>query len=278
LKGVNRSPGLWMGAVLAFIFFLLLSWGLRTGGDWNLLDETVVEITTPFQSFIYWSVGGLKRFWHHYFYLVGAHDENLSLKKENEDLRRELGIHRELISGCERIEELTAFRKALDQPTIPASVTGVDPSGLFKSIIIDKGKNKGVGLDMAVISARGAVGRVVSVSPNYAKVLLIIDQNSSVDCFVQRSRERGMVKGFSEKECRLDYVPAAGDIIVEDMVVTSGLDGIFPKGIPIGRVSAIEESESGLFMNIRIKPEVSFSSIEEVLVVLGGGARSSTPE
>ncbi|PIV99869.1 MAG: rod shape-determining protein MreC, partial [Deltaproteobacteria bacterium CG17_big_fil_post_rev_8_21_14_2_50_51_6] len=94
----------------------------------------------------------------------------------------------------------------------------------------------------------------------------------------QRSRERGMVKGFSEKECRLDYVPAAGDIIVEDMVVTSGLDGIFPKGIPIGRVSAIEESESGLFMNIRIKPEVSFSSIEEVLVVLGGGARSSTPE
>ncbi len=263
---------------MAFIFFLLLSWGLRTGGDWNLLDETVVEITAPFQSFISWSVGGVRRFWLHYFYLVGTDEENLVLKRENDDLRRELSIHRELISGCERLEELSGFRKTLDHPTTLARVTGVDPSGLFKSIIIDKGKSEGVSLDMAVISARGAVGRVVSVSPNYAKVLLVIDQNSAVDCYVQRSRERGMVKGFSEKECRLDYVPITADVVVEDVVVTSGLDGIFPKGIPIGRVSAIADSESGLFMNIHIKPVVSFSQIEEVLVVLGGGERLSARE
>ncbi|RJR19509.1 MAG: rod shape-determining protein MreC [Desulfobacteraceae bacterium] len=261
---------MWVAGVVAVVFFVLLSWGLRSGREWNLLEKAVVEVTSTVQSLITSTVETVERFWLRYFYLVGAGEENISLKKENDDLRRELSIYRELLSGCERLEELFQFRKSLEHQTMAARVVGLDPSGLFRSVIIDKGGRDGLDLDMAVINARGVVGRIVSISYNYSKVLLIIDQNSSVDSFVQRSRERGMVKGVSEKLCKLEYVAQTGDVMVEDIVVTSGLEGIFPKGVPLGKVSAVRSSEGGLFKDIDIEPAVSFSRLEEVLVVLGG--------
>ena len=121
---------------------------------------------------------------------------------------------------------------------------------------------------MPVVNASGLVGRIVSVSPNYAKILLIIDHNSAVDCLIQRSRDRGMVKGMSTEICKLDYVVKASDVRENDIVVTSGLGGIFPKGLPIGQIREVKELPGELFMDIEITPAVDFSKLEEVLVIL----------
>jgi rod shape-determining protein MreC len=121
---------------------------------------------------------------------------------------------------------------------------------------------------MAVVNAGGVVGRLVSVSPNYAKVLLIIDQNSAVDCIIQRSREKGIVKGFTLKICKLDYVVKTSDVVVGDKVITSGMGRVFPKGLPVGEVIGVGSRPGEFFKDIKIRPMVDFSKLEELLVIL----------
>jgi rod shape-determining protein MreC len=121
---------------------------------------------------------------------------------------------------------------------------------------------------MPVVDAKGVVGRLVAVSPNYAKVLLIIDQNSAVDSLVQRSREKGIVKGLSPERCKLDYVLKTGDIAPGDLVVTSGMGRVFPKGLPVGNVMEVSNIPWKLFKDIHVRPMVDFAKLEEVLVIL----------
>ena len=173
-----------------------------------------------------------------------------------------------MLSTHERLHELLQFKQTINQPVIAARAIARDPSGWFKSIIIDKGEKASLSLNMPVVNSRGVVGRIVSVSSHYAKVLLVIDQNSAVDCLVQRSRDRGMVKGFSAETCELGYVQKASDVEVGDEIVTSGLGGVFPKGLLIGRVLTVSEPPDELFKNISVKPAVDFSKLEEVLIIL----------
>jgi rod shape-determining protein MreC len=186
--------------------------------------------------------------------------------------------YQELLETQERIDALLQFKQTLNLPVIPAQVIGLDPSGWFKSIIIDKGKQAGLRLDMPVVNAFGVVGRVVSVSPNYAKVLLIIDQNSAIDCLVQRSRDRGMLKGLMSEICKLDYVVKSSDVKVGDILVTSGLGGVFPKGLPMGQVLEVKEMPGELFKDISIMPAVDCSRLEEVLVVIEENSLSNQQE
>ena len=166
------------------------------------------------------------------------------------------------------MQELLKFTNSIKPPVIAAQVIGLDPTGWFKSIIIDKGKNAGISLNMPVVNADGVVGKIVSTSPNYAKVLLVIDQNSSVDCLVQRTRDRGMVKGLSSVISKMDYVVKRSDVVADDIIITSGLGGIFPKGLPVGKVLNVKDVQGKLFKDIKIIPAVDFSKLEEVLVIL----------
>jgi rod shape-determining protein MreC len=200
--------------------------------------------------------------------LLGVERKNRRLENDIKALRIENSKYQELLATHERLQQLLQFRKDIDHPALSCRVIGLDPTGWFKSIIIDKGSNDGLLPDMPVVNASGLVGRIVSVSPNFAKVLLIIDHNSAVDCLVQRSRDRGMVRGMSTGICKMDYVIKSSDILVEDIVVTSGLGGIFPKGLPIGQIRDAKEIPGELFMDIEIIPAVDFSKLEEVLVIL----------
>jgi rod shape-determining protein MreC len=206
--------------------------------------------------------------WLNYFRLVDVHHENTELKNEMHELKMANSRYRELLATQERLEDLLQFKQAINRPVLAAQVIGLDPTGWFKSVIIDKGKWAGLRLDMPVVNAFGVVGRVVSVSSNYAKVLLIIDQNSAVDCLVQRSRDRGMLKGLMSEICKLDYVAKSNDITMGDIVVTSGLGGVFPKGLPVGRILDVKEISGELFKDIKIRTAVDFSKLEEVLVIL----------
>ena len=252
----------------------LLSSNSSSRPAWNPAEQFVIEITAPFQKLIKQAVTSIEDFWLNYFDLVNVRQENENLRGEIQALRMANSRYREMLATQERIQEPLQFKQTLDLPMLPAQVIGRDPTGWFKSIIIDKGSDSGLGLDMPVVNAYGVVGRIVSVSPNYAKILLIIDQNSAVDCLVQRSRDRGMLKGLMGETCKLDYVVKSEDVIVGDIVITSGLGGVFPKGLPVGRVLNVKDMTGELFKDIEIEPAVDFSKLEEVLVITKENAAS----
>jgi len=260
--------------LVGFVLLLLSSNSGRIS-TWNPAEQLIVEITAPFQKFIKRTVSAIQCIWLDYFYLVGLRDENRRLKREISTLETENRRYREQLSTHRRLKELLQFKQAIHFPVVAAQVIGRDPTGWFKSIIIEKGKRAGVRINMPVVNASGVVGRVVSVSPNYAKALLIIDQNSAVDSLVQRSRDRGIVKGLSSEVCKLDYVVKSGDVVPGDLVITSGLGGVFPKGLSVGRVASVSEGSGDLFKKITIRPVVDFSKLEEVLVILKEEKRSA---
>jgi len=247
------------------LFLLSSTSGFRQ--PWNPAEQLIVEITAPFQKLIRRTITFTNDFWSNYFYLIDVRNENRRLTREINSLRRENSRYKDLLATHERLRKLLQFKEVIRRPVVAAQVIGVDPTGWFKSIIIDKGKRAGLKWDMPVVNASGVVGRVVSVSGDYAKVLLIIDQNSAVDCLMEQSRDRGMVKGLSTDVCKMDYMAKSCDVAVGDMVITSGLGGIFPKGLPVGRISRVKDVSGELFKEIEVTPSVDFSKLEEVLVI-----------
>jgi len=275
LKGVTGFSTIWLWVFIIGSVLFLLSSNSDLGPTWNPAEQFVIEITAPFQKLIKQTTNSTEELWLNYFHLVDVHHENTQLKSEIHELKMANSRYRELLATQGRLEELLQFKQTINRPVLAAQVIGLDPTGWFKSVIIDKGKWAGLRLDMPVVNAFGVVGRVVSVSSNYAKVLLIIDQNSAVDCLVQRSRDRGMLKGLMSEICKLDYVAKSNDITVGDIVVTSGLGGVFPKGLPVGRILDVKEISGELFKDIKIRTAVDFSKLEEVLVILEESKSSS---
>lgn len=268
MKGETGFGTIWLWVFIIGSVLFLLSSNSDLGPPWNPAEQFVIEITAPFQKLIKQTTKSTEELWLNYFRLVDIHHENTQLKNEIHELKMANSRYRELLATQERLEELLQFKQTINRPVLAAQVIGLDPTGWFKSVIIDKGKWAGLRLDMPVVNAFGVVGRVVSVSSNYAKVLLIIDQNSAVDCLVQRSRDRGMLKGLMSEICKLDYVAKSNDITMGDMVVTSGLGGVFPRGLPVGRILDVKEIPGELFKDIKIRTAVDFSKLEEVLVIL----------
>jgi len=268
LLSIKRIKIFWIWALLIFIALFFISANLGGKRSWDPSEQLVIEIIAPLQKFINETINVTERIWLKYFGLINTHNENIRMKKELDSLKMENYLYQEMLAANQRLQQLLQFRNMSDQPVIAAQVIGRDPTGWFQSVIIDKGKNSGIKLNMPVVNAEGVVGKLVSVSYNYSKVLLIIDQNSSVDCIIQRSRDDGILKGLSSKVCKLDYVLKSSDVHVGDIVVTSGLGGIFPKGIPVGEVTDVEDPPGELFKDVKIRPAVDFSKLEELLIIL----------
>jgi len=235
---------------------------------WNPVEQAIIEITAPFQRLFSNTIKGVQDIWFKYFDLINTHEENIRLKGQIAALKRQDYHSRELLATYQRLRGLLRFTETTYDDIQAARVIGRDPSGLFQSIIIDKGRDSGLSVNMPVVNGDGVVGRIVSVSDNYSKVLLLIDQNSAVDCLIQRSRDNGIVKGLSSDECVMDYVLKTSDIIVGDTIITSGIGGVFPKGIPVGEVTDIKDPSDELFLEVRIRPFVDFPKLEEILVIL----------
>lgn len=169
----------------------------------------------------------------------------------------------------ERLRSLLDFREQLHGDLLTARVIGRDATGLSRTLTIDRGETDGISRGAAVIAPEGVVGQVFMVSPRAARVLLVNDHNSGIDGLVQRTRARGIIEGTIDGGCGLKFVKRTEDIQVGDVVVTSGLDGVFPKGLPIGKVSAVDKRGQGLFQYADVAPRVDPSRLEEVLVSRG---------
>jgi rod shape-determining protein MreC len=237
-----------------------------------------VELTAPLQSFLKKTSDSVKSVWGKYFGLVEVYEKNQELRRELDRLRIQNAEYREMLATHERLQELLKFKQETNWPMTAARVIGWDPSGWFKSVVIDKGSREGLNINMPVVNAMGVVGRVVSVSPDYAKVLLIIDQNSSVDCLSQETRDQGTLKGVSAKVCMLDYVVKTSRIAPGDTIITSGMGGVFPKGLRVGQVISVSDRPGAMFKEVRVRPAVDFSKLEEVLVILKEAPLASNSE
>lgn len=193
--------------------------------------------------------------------LAALRDEVLRLREENRALKAEAGVFAEngLTEGEGR----------------PARVIGYDPIPAFRSITIDRGSDHGVAPDQVVVAGGGVVGRVMRAGGRSSQVLLVTDLNSAVDVVDARTRARGLLVG-KRKDMGLkrerwmtqaEYVSASEEIVPGDLLLTSGLDGVFPKGLPVGVVGAVKKDPSGLFWQAEVDPYVELNKLEEVLVL-----------
>jgi rod shape-determining protein MreC len=204
-----------------------------------------------------------------------------SIQEQNEELRRRLesleGVAqqaRELDLANQRLERLLALQEHLGGTAVAARVIGRSTVAWVQTLILDKGERHGVTKGMAVLAPEGVVGRVMAAGPHTARVLLISDPNSGIDGLVQRTRVRGIASGTIDGGCVLKYVQRGDEVQIGDQVVTSGLDGTFPKGHPIGTVVRVGTKGSGMFQDVEVMLSAELSKVEEVLVVTLSVARA----
>ncbi len=231
-------------------------------------EKFLLEAMGALQKPLINSARGVENIWLNYFYLVDVRQENIELQNRVDKLNGELSRLSETELANERLTKLLEFTNRHKAPYIGAQVVAWDPKAWFKTITIDRGSQDGVRVGMPVVSDLGLVGRVVELSPHFSRVLLVIDYHSTVDAMVRRSRVRGTVAGQSEEKCDLKYVLKNDDLKEGDIVITSGLAGAFPRGLPLGTVTRVTRTKKGIFMDVEVLPTVDFNKLEEILVVL----------
>ena len=234
----------------------------------GIAPRLVLDATAPLERMVVLPVSAARSLWNDYLALVGVRHENQRLREELSRLREENLQYREAIVASERFQRLADFRAAREVPMVPANVIAHDVSPWFRSIVIDQGGSSGIRPGMPVITDEGVVGLVAGTTPGASKVLLVTDPQSRVDAFVQRTRARGSVRGRSIAACEFEYVPRDGDIRSGDLLVTSGLDAVYPKGLIVGLVADTKREPYGLFQRAQIEPSVDFGTLEEVFVLL----------
>jgi rod shape-determining protein MreC len=210
---------------------------------------------------------GIRQVWSGYIGLRHLKVENEALKRDLAAAQVSVQEQRALADRTASLERLLNLREHVPLKTVAAEIIGAAATPDFRTLTIDKGTRDGVKADMAVIAPAGIVGRLVVPSVRSAKVQLLIDRNAAAGAIIERTRAQGVVVGGGDDRLRMEYVSEVFDIVVGDVVMTSGIDGIYPKGFVIGKVEAIERS-GGSYKKITIKPAVDFTSLEEVLVVL----------
>lgn len=206
-----------------------------------------------------------------------------SLKKENKrlentiaELKRQLMENQEIRLENIRLHGLFHFKSKLNFSVTAARIVGQDPSNWYNGIIVDKGNRHGIEPDQVVLSLNGVVGKVMEVYKNNAKIMLLSDKNSQIGGLVLRTRDIGVLQGKGGQTCVLDYLPRASDVKPTDMIISSGLDNRFPKGLLLGEVTAVYSEKSGLYKYAEVKSSVEFDKLEEVLIIINKNKASGT--
>lgn len=205
--------------------------------------------------------------WARYVALRNVHEENRQLRREIEFLRDQAADLREMAAANQRFGELLRFQANEPAQTVAARVIGRDATNWYHGVVLDKGERDGIQVEMGVMTMTGAVGRVVKTRASSSVVLLITDPNNAVTSLIQRTRDEGIIEGTFAGTVRMKYIPLLSTVRVGDPVVTSGLTGGFPKGVPVGTITNIQKDEGELFQTADLQPEVDFTKLEEVLVV-----------
>jgi rod shape-determining protein MreC len=253
--------------VLVTLTILILSLSSRRPYPAYGPGRVAIALVAPFQKMIVATTRFFSDIWEHYFFLITVVDDNLKLRTELQQAMVMNHRLKEAALSNERLRKLFKLQQEMEEPLVAAQVVGKDPSPWFQSVLLDKGRDDGVEEGQPVINPEGIVGIVVEATSHFAKVMLITDPNSAVDAIIQNSRARGIIKGGARGACVLNFVLRKYEVAEGDTVVSSGMDGVFPKGLPIGKVNTIVKREAGIFQDVSVIPYVDFERLEEVLVV-----------
>jgi rod shape-determining protein MreC len=260
-----RTGYLFLGVLLGHV--LLISAQVNSHSGVPVLEVATFGIFSEVQRVVTSGVSGVRHVWSGYAGLRHLKAENDALKEQLAAAQIALQEQRALADRASGLQRLLDLRDRANLITTAADVIGGAATPDFRTVTIDKGTHDGLRTDMAVIAPAGVVGRIVVPAARSAKVQLLIDRNAAAGAIIERSRAQGVAVSAGDERLRMDYVSEAFDIAVGDVVVTSGIDGIYPKGFVIGRIEGIEKS-GGAYKRITIKPAVDFSALEEVLVVM----------
>ena len=206
-----------------------------------------------------------------YWARLDASRENVLFRRKIVELERELFVAQETFKENQRLKKLLGFVQNVSSEKILAQVVAWDGNSDFKVIRLNKGLKDGVKLQSAVVTDRGVVGYIYRMTDHFSDVLTILDSSNKVDGVIARIRSRGIVEGYSFDKCIMKYVTRTDPIVLRDIVITSGLGNIYPKGIKIGKVSRIERESYGITQYVEIKPMVDFQSLEEVVILIPSG-------
>lgn len=242
---------------------------LRARGqlETTFVESAITSLFLPIQAEATRLFHGIRNLWYGYVYLVEVQEENLRLQAEISRLKEERNRLQEQLFRYKRLQKLFQFPQQNAFTVTPAEVVGLDASNWSEILYINKGTRQGVQKGMAVVTHEGIVGQIIQATPYFSKVMLITDARSAVDALVQRTRARGVVVGRGQRIVEMRYIPRGADIRRGDRIISSGMGGIFPKGIEVGVVQSIDEHASPIFHSVTILPSVDFSRLEEVLVI-----------
>jgi len=248
---------------------ILISAQVQSKSGVGVLEAVTFGAFARVQGGVAGVINSVRDVWGNYFVLRRAKVENESLHKQVAELEVRLQEQRALAARSVRLQELLGLRSSATLPFLAAEVIAGNPNPGILTVTIDRGLADGVQADMAVIAGRGIVGRIVGpLAAHAARVQLIVDRNAGVGALSERSRSGGVIVGVEgDPPLKMDLVSNLADVEPGDLIVASGVEGIYPKGFAIGAVESSERG-SGLYRVIKVRPAVDFSSIEEVLVVL----------
>jgi len=261
----HKSLVLLAGVILAQL--LLLAVQIKRDSQGRLIRVWTVGAVSPFQRAGASGIGGIRGVWNHYFALQNASRENERLRSENDTLKLQINQLQSQAAEADRLARLLNFRLAHQNvPMLGARVIGTSADTASQTVYLDRGERDGIRRNMGVITPDGVVGKVIESYSNTSQVLLLSDKDSGVGAMISESRIQSPVGGVGEPLLSMKYVPNDDEVNLGQHVVTSGMDRIFPRDLPVGTVSQIKSGNP--FKQIRIRPSANLERLEEVIVLL----------
>lgn len=264
---LKNLSGFFFAAILSICVWLLVHRNAYRGGPATPLKNISINLWLPVQKSVTWLITFPENTLNVVRELHNLRQEVDRLQLENQSLRLELSNHKSVESELARLKDVLQIKAKLPRQAKIARIIAHDPSTWNSSFIVDEGSEDGVLADSPVISEQGIVGRVLAVTPHNSRVLILSDADSSVAGIDDRSRVTGIVLGTGRSQLKFGYVSAGEDVQKDDVIVSSGMGGVFPKGYAIGTVVKKTETENGLNMEIEIQPAVEVPALDYVFIL-----------
>ena len=265
----KRAGSIFLAFSIGHIILISVQVQATTNSEMNVLENVAFNILTGTQRIVTSVHDSVATVWSKYGALLDLKSQNEALSVEISALKLQLQEQRAVVNQSYDLAKILEFRETAAFPNISARVIGSDSTPYFRTLTISRGKRDGLRGDLAVITPSGIVGRIMGKpGTRAAKVQLLIDRNAAVGALIERSRVSGIVMGLNDdRMLRMEYVSNLEDVKAGDRIITSGIDGIYPKGFEVGVISKHEVGK-GLYQTISITPTVDFLKLENVLVIM----------
>jgi rod shape-determining protein MreC len=265
---LNRYRNITVLLLVIAAQLILLAVQVKSNRDIPFIRVWTVTAVTPIASVVEWMRGGSSGFLHNYIFLRDADAENRRLRDEVGKLKMDNIFLRNQLNEADRARALQVFQSTTQSKTLAARTIGAGAGSSSKTIYVDRGSVEGVQRGMAVVTPDGIVGKVIAAYPTASEVLLVSDPEFAAGVVSQKNQARGTLKGQGNGPCKVDYVPIEEKVEVGEWFYTSGEDRIFPRGFPVGVVTAVHQGQP--FKEIQVEPSGLQHGLADMLIVLSG--------